>query len=780
MKIDSFLEVNFSKKMKENKHKEKFNVSASIFLEHFGSKSKMYSDFMKELILLYDELKHCIESFNYFSGWINDIEKYYGEIPDTPLILNHIYLILLGKFILYLKIKDDDASDEIEISEIINGNFFIEIGILNLIEQDPSLFLLNPVLKEKATNFFKKLIKELDSYDFLKVSEDIFIRLYEDLVNKEDRVKTGEYYTPKWLVELTINESLSIWEKNNSERTPTLIDPACGSGAFIFHIIRKFSNKLTFEKILKHIFGFELNPLATFITKVNYILAGWFKTDIKPKNFKIPIYTRDTLTPPDILNFEKRNEKFDIIIGNPPWIVMRSIKSKKYQNFLKKEVKKYKLLRNKDSHLFTQMEMATLFFCKCANLYLKKKGVLSFVMPRSVIAGTMHHINFRKFQYPPIQLKKILDLENIKPLFNMPACVLISLKEGQTEYPILAAKYSGKLTERNLDWNEISEYIKIENYSYKPPDLEGDPSYYYDDFKVGASIFPRAFYFIDLLEEDDDFFRIKTSDKILKTCKDPWKIVFEGTIEREFIFSTILAMDLLPFGCKNHHLVILPIIKQNNKYKLLDLKKLKEYNFKRVYNWLNFVEDNWAENRTEKSESRFPSILDRLNYNSLLTIQRPNNKYTVLYNATGTNIVSFVVDNTKIRKITNNGYKLNVKDLIIEVKTWFYETDNEKEAHYLCAVFNSNLLNLKIKPLQPRGLGGARAIHRRPLLFPIPKFDENNDLHLKLVDISIQCHKIIADSQYKAKNSNGLRNVIREKLKSELDQIDSIVEKLID
>jgi len=297
---------------------------------------------------------------------------------------------------------------------------------------------------------------------------------------------------------------------------------------------------------------------------------------------------------------------------------------------------------------------------------------------------------------------------------------------------------------------------------------------------VGASIFPRAFYFIDLLEEDDDFFRIKTSDKILKTCKDPWKIVFEGTIEREFIFSTILAMDLLPFGCKNHHLVILPIIKQNNKYELLDLKKLKEYNFKRVYNWLNFVEDNWAENRTEKSESRFPSILDRLNYNSLLTIQRPNNKYTVLYNATGTNIVSFVVDNTKIRKITNNGYKLYVKDLIIEVKTWFYETDNEKEAHYLCAVFNSNLLNLKIKPLQPRGLGGARAIHRRPLLFPIPKFDENNDLHLKLVDISIQCHKIIADSQYKAKNSNGLRNVIREKLKSELDQIDSIVEKLID
>jgi len=780
MKIDTFLEMDQSKKLKEAKQIEKLEVSASVFLEHFGSNSKIYKVLFKELKLLFDKLTHNNHSSDYFNGWNNYFEKYYGEILDSSLILNHIYLILLGKFILYSKITESDNYCDLNTFELINCNFFRENRIMNLIEQDPSLFLLNPILKEESIVFFNKLIKELENFNFLNVDEDIFIELYEDLVNKEERVKTGEYYTPRWLVELTIDESLSIWREKNLKQIPTINDPACGSGSFIFHIIRRMLNELTFEKILEHIVGFELNPLATFVTKVNYLLAGWSKSIIISKNFEIPIYTRDTLAPPDLLSFEKKRfDKFDIIIGNPPWIVMRSIKSKKYQNFLKKEVKKYKLLSNKDSNLFTQMEMATLFYRKCANLYLKDKGVISFVMPRSVIAGTMHHIKFRKFQYPTIELKKILDLEKVKPLFNMPACVLISIKEGETKYPIIATSYSGYLNERNLNWEQQKKNLQTEDYPYKPPDLEGDRSDYYDDFKVGASIFPRAFYFIDLLQENEDSFKVKTSAKILKTSKNPWKIVYEGAIEKNFLFSTILAMDLIPFGCKKYHLVILPVIKHKNKFELLNLKKLKENKFNKAYHWLNFVENEWAENRTEKSETRFPSILDRLNYNSLLTIQKPNNKYTVLYNATGTNIVSCVINNTDSKNVNNNDYELKIKDLIIEVKTWFYETDNQYEAHYLCAIFNSKLLNKKIKPLQPRGLGGARAIHRRPLLFPIPKFDENNKLHLKFVDISVRCHKIIADTQFKVKNTNGLRNGIREKLKSELDQLDVLLEKLI-
>ena len=54
------------------------------------------------------------------------------------------------------------------------------------------------------------------------------------------------------------------------------------------------------------------------------------------------------------------------------------------------------------------MELATLFFSKYADLYLKREEIIAFVMPRSVLAGTIHHMNFRKFRKPTIWLIKII------------------------------------------------------------------------------------------------------------------------------------------------------------------------------------------------------------------------------------------------------------------------------------------------------------------------------------------------------------------------------------
>ena len=37
-------------------------------------------------------------------------------------------------------------------------------------------------------------------------------------------------------------------------------------------------------------------------------------------------------------------------------------------------------------------------------------------------------------------------------------------------------------------------------------------SFYYDYFKVGASIFPRCFYLIDIIEGGDNTYKIETND----------------------------------------------------------------------------------------------------------------------------------------------------------------------------------------------------------------------------------------------------------------------------
>ncbi|MFZ2071435.1 MAG: hypothetical protein WAV32_07570 [Halobacteriota archaeon] len=100
--------------------------------------------------------------------------------------------------------------------------------------------------------------------------------------------------------------------------------------------------------------------------------------------------------------------------------------------------------------------------------------------------------------------------------------------------------------------------------------------------------------------------------------------------------------------------------------------------------WLEKAEEIWHKRRTKKSEKRFPSLLDRLNYNKLLTIQDPSRRYVVLYNATGTNLVSCVIDKSALPSFMANGKEVKPKGFIVDVKTWFFETESEMEADYLC------------------------------------------------------------------------------------------------
>ena len=531
----------------------------------------------------------------------------------------------------------------------------------------------------------------------------------------------------------------------------------------------------------------DINPIAAVIAKANYLIAiSDSLREMADTEITLPIYTKDSLKSPDLFDYDVKIEKYDIIIGNPPWVVMRSMKNKKYQNFLKREVLDYHLLENKDTHLFTQMELATLFFCKCADLYLKRDGIIAFVMPRSVLAGTIHHINFRRFSKPPIKLIKIIDLEKVSPLFNMPSCVLIGLKGNTTRYPVLSERYAGELPDRDAKFSALKARLSAEICEYTPPDFSAKPSYYYDKFKVGASIFPRSLYFVDIISHKNSMVTVKTSREIYQMAKEPWKIVLEGIIENDFLYATLLAWKIIPFGYVELHPVILPIREHFNEYRLLNSDELQQAGFTDAEKWFKKIQLIWRERRTQKSEKRFPSLLDRLNYNNLLTIQNPSRRYVVLYNATGTNLVSCVIDKPSLLSFMVNGKEVKPKGFIVDVKTWFFETESEMEAYYLSAIFNSEIISKIIKPLQPRGLFGARAIHRRPLLFTIPQFDGDDDRHIKLVDISKECHEKIkamlplfqrGPGGFAQKNNT--RTEVREKFKGEIMKINQIVSEIL-
>lgn len=67
-------------------------------------------------------------------------------------------------------------------------------------------------------------------------------------------------------------------------------------------------------------------------------------------------------------------------------------------------------------------------------------------------------------------------------------------------------------------------------------------------------------------------------------------------------------------------------------------------------------------------------------------------------------------------------------------------TNNEPEAHYLCAIINSTPVREFIKSFSSAGRGfGTPSVMEH---VGIPKFDPQNALHLKLAEISKQCHQL--------------------------------------
>jgi hypothetical protein len=516
--------------------------------------------------------------------------------------------------------------------------------------------------------------------------------------------------------------------------------------------------------------------LAILKNTLNNIL-----TLIDGKKDSIWIYMLSNIYIPVALS----ESKFDIVVGNPPWVIMRYIENKEYQDFVKKLFLSYELLRSDRVHLFTAIEIATAFFCRVSDLYLKDNGIIGFVMPRSILTGALQHAEFREFKKPPMTLHEILDLEKVAPLFNIPACVLIASKGGKTEYPVPARRFSGKLPEKNLKLSQAMQYLKVEEYSYQLPQVL-TKSPYYDLFKAGASIYPRTFFFIDFIvhptlgiDIEKPYCRSSIDPEVLRNAKEPWKrVTMEGNVEKEFIYATVLSGDLMPFRCEFKP-VVLPVKPTPSGYKILDVEDLRREGYNYMASWLEKAQKLWEKLRTKKSEKRFPKVINRLDHQRLLSSQNPNKRYIIIYNTSGANLTSCVVDRQNLPPFKINSFTIKPVNFVADEKTMLYETSNEMEAHYLSAILNSNVVNDAIKPYQTKGLYGERDLVRRPFMLPIPKFDPGNSIHRRLAELSKISHEKASRIKLTKKGVAYRRKEVREALKAEIDEINKLVSQLL-
>ncbi|MBU1718536.1 MAG: N-6 DNA methylase, partial [Bacteroidetes bacterium] len=119
-------------------------------------------------------------------------------------------------------------------------------------------------------------------------------------------------------------------------------------------------------------------------------------------------------------------DKFDYVIGNPPWFTFSSIKNEEYQDTLNKLAEKHFVKPDKIAN-FPHLEIAAIFLSYCSSYFLKENGKIAFVLPRSFFSAD-HHDNTRSGRAKGFRLTNIWDLINVSPLFRIPSCALFAEK----------------------------------------------------------------------------------------------------------------------------------------------------------------------------------------------------------------------------------------------------------------------------------------------------------------------------------------------------------------
>jgi type I restriction-modification system DNA methylase subunit len=127
------------------------------------------------------------------------------------------------------------------LADLEHGGIFREYGIRNFLEGDFFRWYLS-AWNDDVEKALSQMVQRLAEYDpgTLELApenaRDLLKKLYHGLLPREIRHDLGEYYTPDWLAERLIIQTLGSADLGNSAKR--VLDPACGSGTFLVILIK--------------------------------------------------------------------------------------------------------------------------------------------------------------------------------------------------------------------------------------------------------------------------------------------------------------------------------------------------------------------------------------------------------------------------------------------------------------------------------------------------------------------------------------------------------------
>lgn len=310
------------------------------------------------------------------------------------------------------------------------------------------------------SNAIEWAMYQLSRYDFTTVKGDILTGVYDRFLDREQRKKFGEYYTPPSIARYIVDRL----ELKPEDR---FMDPACGSGTFLIERYQQVVGEdadnglATYSEVVAALERLAGNDLNTFSAVLAQIQILWHVL-----SFKDDLIVADEF--PDIAISDKANSiirpgvefaqhgrfveldqpEYGGIGGNPPYV--RPERSGELDDTTREYFES-------DHHgwkgISAEANLYALFiyraldgWCRRPNKWGENAGRLGFVVPLA-ICGTKENGDLRRLFGPDGRwtIKEIVDLEVIwRNIFDADVLPIVLIAEARPPRLPLDAKWLDK------------------------------------------------------------------------------------------------------------------------------------------------------------------------------------------------------------------------------------------------------------------------------------------------------------------------------------------------
>ncbi len=745
-------------------------ISSNWIVNNFFSSSNYGLEIYKTIKKYFRESER--EVLKDYKKWAENFSKIYpvDEIKED-LYVKHCLLLFTITTILIHKINENHHLDT------ILQKLFDILKLPNYFQS----FLRIQKVKEIQIN----IISEISSLEI--IDEDIFTDLYQKLIENTTRHSKGEFYTHPTLAQIMISDVYEIGMK--------VLDPTCGSGTFLLEMVNKVvGSKLSPEEkenAITNIIGCDINPIACIMARANLFLSydGFWLKKMEIKIFEINLLTDNEF--PSTYQMKL----FDLVIGNPPWLVLNRIPSQSEKERVKKLGRELGILRG--GKYQTSTELTTIFIYKMIRDFLKPDGLIFFVTPASLATGAQHSL-FRQF----CGLKNIeiwaFD-EDVFRIHNLCFKATKGISEFSKRIKIRWKLYHCSKNPIKIGLKSVSTYVPSqilgdreirsdapnlipnkklhvgrlipENQLSRQTMQSNNVSNYKKLFRQGASLVPRNLLFIDIIKKNSNskLITIKPSISIQSKQYSTWTFIAynQAEVDSSHIFSVAKSTGLIPFHYLLPYQAFLPLEKgKNNEY------SLKTPNSPSSMKHYQELQEIYLKNK--KIGAKIETLEKRINYGNALTDPRQFETLKVIYGGIGSIVKAAILTDS----------------MIIDTSLYFCTPKNLEEAYYIIGYLNSPYTTEQVKLLGSTGARGSlRNIHKHPFNLEFPIFDDKNELHQKISLHSRKIESYVIDflNNFKENLNNSeikprsIQNRLFKELKYKkmLEILNSLIEKLM-